>query len=175
MAQFIESPVEPVQPDTQWLVWKRDIPLNTTMTTFGAKAAYLVKVADAAPDFTLQLTGRPQPPGYAWSSEGLNFFGFPMETPDDVDDRNFERFLSFSSELGAGPDIFSYEGGASLVKPRPGHCAALQGSFPRPRLLDPELAVHRLLRPAARHHQELRPQFRRHRDCPDDGDSERHG
>ncbi len=117
MAQFIESPVEPVQPDTQWLVWKRDIPLNTTMTTFGAKAAYLVKVADAAPDFTLQLTGRPQPPGYAWSSEGLNFFGFPMETPDDVDDRNFERFLSFSSELGAGPDIFSYEGGPLSSNP----------------------------------------------------------
>jgi hypothetical protein len=101
----------PVQPDTQWFVYERGFPANTTMTTFVANAAYLVRVADGATDFTLQITGKPVPPNVSWSSSGLNFFGFPMQTPDNVADRNFEAFLAASSSLSVGADIFRYVGG----------------------------------------------------------------
>ncbi len=115
--QFTTSPSVPVQADTQWLVWKRGFPIDTTMTLFGANAAYLVKVADGASNFTLQLTGKPVPPNYRWASSGLNFFGFPMRTPDSVAERNFETFLSHSNELTAGPDIFKYVGGPITNNP----------------------------------------------------------
>ncbi len=110
-AQFTQSPAQPVQPDTQWLVWRRGFPADSTLAILGANSAYLVKVADAVQDFTLSLTGRPVPPRYAWSSTGMNFFGFPMKTPDSTADRNFERFLGFSGTISAGPDIFFYNGG----------------------------------------------------------------
>lgn len=101
----------PVQPDTQWFVYERGFPANTTMNTFAANAAYLVRVADGAADFTLQITGKPVPPNVSWSSSGLNFFGFPMQTPDSVANRNFEAFLASSSSLSVGADIFRYVGG----------------------------------------------------------------
>lgn len=115
--QFTQSPAVPVQPDTQWLVWKNGFPAQSTMTHFAANAAYLVKVADGTPDFTLQLRGKPAPPRYNWASSGLNFFGFPMETPDNVAQRNFETFLSYSAELSAGPGLFKYVGGSIVGNP----------------------------------------------------------
>lgn len=115
--QFTQSPAQPVQPDTQWLVWKNGFPTQSTMNKFGANAAYLIKVADGTPDFTLQLTGKPVPPRYRWASSGLNFLGFPMQTPDSVPARNFETFLSYSAELSAGPDLFKYVGGPIVNNP----------------------------------------------------------
>ncbi len=101
----------PIQPDTQWFVYERGVPANTTITTFSANAAYLVRVADGAADITLQITGKPVPPNVSWSSSGLNFFGFPMQTPDNVSARNFEAFLAASDSLSVGTDIFRYVGG----------------------------------------------------------------
>jgi hypothetical protein len=115
--QFTTSPAAPVQPDTQWLVWKRGFPLDSTMTSVSARAACLVKVANGTPDFAMQLTGRPVPPSYEWASSGLNFFGFPMKTPNDPGAQNFETFLSYSSVLSAGPDIFKYVGGPITSNP----------------------------------------------------------
>ena len=106
------NPDNPVQPDSQWFVYKRGFPANTTMTTFTANAAYLIRVADGvSSSFTLQITGRPIPPSLSWNGSGLNFFGFPLKTPLSTTDRNFERFLSLSDTLSTGADIFRYNGG----------------------------------------------------------------
>ncbi|MCF7730266.1 MAG: hypothetical protein K9N23_01200 [Akkermansiaceae bacterium] len=115
--QFTESPALPVQSDTQWLVWKNGFPTQSTMTRLGGNAAYLVKVANGTADFSWQLTGKPVPPRYGWAGSGLNFFGFPMRPPDSVADRNFETFLSLSTVLAAGPDIFKYVGGPIANNP----------------------------------------------------------
>ncbi|MDG2124837.1 MAG: hypothetical protein P8J87_14125 [Verrucomicrobiales bacterium] len=110
--QFTDSPSAPIQPDTQWFVWKNGIPLESTMTEFTPNAAYLIKVAEGSPDFTLELVGSPVPPVYRWKSSGVNLLGFPMQTPVDPTTRNFESFLSYSADISAGPDIFKYDGGA---------------------------------------------------------------
>lgn len=110
-AVFTQSPAQPVQGDVQWFVWKRGFPTDTTMTRLSGNSAYLVKLADSATATTIQLTGIPVPPKYEWSRSGVNFFGFPMQTPPSASDHNFERLLSFSNELSAGPDIFHYDGG----------------------------------------------------------------
>ncbi len=115
--QFTQSPATPVQSDNQWLIWKRGKPTESTISNFVANGTYLIKVADTSPDITLNLTGKPTPPNYSWSSSGLNFFGFPMQTPDSVTDRNFERFLSFSNTLSTAADIFFYDGGALESNP----------------------------------------------------------
>lgn len=115
--QFTESPAVPVQPDTQWLVWKRGFPAQSTMTTLSPNAACLVKVADGTANFNHLVTGKAVPPHYSWKSSGLNFFGFPMQTPDSTALRNFETFLSHISALSAGPDIFKYDGGPITSNP----------------------------------------------------------
>ncbi len=110
---FTQSPVAPVQPDTQWLVWKRGFPVDSTMSSLSPNAAYLVKVADGTATFTHAVKGVPAPPRYAWKSSGLNFFGFPSALPET----NFETFLSYSSALAAGPDILKYDGGPITANP----------------------------------------------------------
>jgi hypothetical protein len=115
--QFTQAPPaneeNPIQPDTQWLRWRRGFPIDTTMTALAPNAAYLVKVADGTADFTHSLTGKPVPPRYSWKSSGLNFFGFPSKTPET----NFETFFSHSTALSAGPDIFKYNGGPITSNP----------------------------------------------------------
>ena len=118
-SRFIQTPALPVQPDTQWLVWRNGFPTQSTMTRFGANAAYLVKVADGSGGLELTLPGRPVPPRYRWASSGLNFFGFPVQEPEDVGVRNFESFLGFSDEVAAGTGIFKYVGGLLGDNPVP--------------------------------------------------------
>lgn len=109
--QFTTSPVAPVSIDTQWLVWKRGLPAETTMSHLVANGAYLVKVADSTPNLNLTLKGRPVPPDYPLSSSGLNFIGFPAQEPESVTARNFTTFLSFNQDFDSAPDVFSYRGG----------------------------------------------------------------
>ena len=70
-----------------------------------------------ASNTSLSIKGRPVPPQYSWASSGLNFFGFPVETPDNVGTRNFEAFINYSVDLEAGPDIFKYDGGPITSNP----------------------------------------------------------
>ena len=111
-ATFTDSPAGPVAGDSQWHVWRRGFPADTTLGSLTANAAYLVKLKDTVTGpYTLTLKGRPQPPRYQWKSNGLNFLGFPMQPTLALPDRSLERLLSFSTALNNNPATFFYDGG----------------------------------------------------------------
>ncbi|EDY80836.1 hypothetical protein VDG1235_453 [Verrucomicrobiia bacterium DG1235] len=114
-SRFTASPIAPDQPDSQWKVWKRGLPSETTLSLLTANAAYLVRVADGAPDMTLPLKGKPVAPRYQWKSSGVNFVGFPMLASEDT---SFTEFLSYSSVLKQAPPVFYYNGGDLASNPR---------------------------------------------------------
>jgi len=118
--QFTDSPAAPVQADSQWKVWKRGVPAQTTLGNLTANAAYLVKVATGTANYALALTGRPEPPRYLWKSSGVNFLGFPIaETaPSPATQRSFTEFFKHNPVLNQNPPVFYYNGGDIAVNPR---------------------------------------------------------
>lgn len=109
--QFTQAPSAPINSDSSWTVWRRGDPDNSTLGTLTGNSAYLVNVATDTSTLTLSLTGRPLVPNYSFTSSGLNFIGFPMQSPDSTSLRNFETFFSFSEMLKTGPSVFYYNGG----------------------------------------------------------------
>jgi hypothetical protein len=117
--QFIDSPNMPIAPDAQWAVWRRGDVVNSTFGRLTGNASYLVRVEDGAPAFTVELIGKPLVPEYSFSSSGVNFIGFPAQSPDSSTDRNIERYFSMSDVLKSNPSVFAYRGGAmSSVNPK---------------------------------------------------------
>ncbi len=109
-SRFTGSGAVPSASDS-WLVWRRGRPTETTFSRFAANAACLVRVADGTPSFQLGLLGRPVPPRMAAQSTGVNFVGFPVQTPASGGLRNVERFFTFDAALTATPELFAYYGG----------------------------------------------------------------
>lgn len=103
-AQFIDSPQEPLDSGSQWRSWKRASGGSSLLQRLTANIACLVYTTT---DYTWELKGRPVLPTYQWSSEGLNFFGFPTVA---VNPPSFENFLADAPPLLQG-EIFRYPGG----------------------------------------------------------------
>lgn len=113
--QFVSEPATPVQANPAWSVWKRGLPLQTTLTAFTPNAAYLVKVKDGVTDVTITFRGRPVPPDYPWSTSGVNLVGFGTPTTAPL----FSSFLSYGAAFATEPTILGYVGGAlSSVAPK---------------------------------------------------------
>jgi hypothetical protein len=77
--QFINDPQEPVDGGSQWLVWKRGLPTETTLANLMGNGAYLIQVTGAAP-VNLTLRGKPVPPRYQWTTTGVNILGYSSPT-----------------------------------------------------------------------------------------------
>ncbi len=113
--QFVSEPATPVQANPAWSVWKRGLPLETTLTAFTPNAAYLVKVKDGVANVNITFRGRPVPPNYPWSTSGVNLVGFATPTTAPV----FSSFLSYGAAFATEPTILGYVGGAlSSVAPK---------------------------------------------------------
>lgn len=106
--QFVTNPSTPVQGSASWSVWKRGLPLQSTLFGFTSNAAYLVKVRDGAADVSFTLKGRPARPDYPWTTTGVNLVGFPTGTTAPT----FTNFLQYNSAFATEPTILSYVGGA---------------------------------------------------------------
>ena len=109
---FTASPTAPAQADSQWKVWKRGIPVESTLSSLTPNAAYIVRVNAAT---TLQLKGQPVAPSYNWKSSGVNFVGFPTVGSSAP---TFTNFLSNSEILSQAPPVFYYDGGPITQNPR---------------------------------------------------------
>lgn len=113
-SSFTASPAAPLQADSQWKVWKRGIPTETTLSLLTAHSAYLVRVANSVPNFTLALKGKPVAPSYSWKSSGVNFVGFPTVPSAPP---SFTNFFALSDILSQSPPVFYYNGGNLVVNP----------------------------------------------------------
>lgn len=101
--QFVQSPQQPVDTGSQWSSWRR-AGGPATLDRLTANTAYLVY---STADYVWELKGEPVLPAYAWSTSGLNFFGFPT-VPAGAP--SFEDFLAEVPSLQFS-EIFQYPGG----------------------------------------------------------------
>ena len=106
--QFVTDPNTPVQGDPNWAVWKRGLPLQSTLFQFTANAAYLVKVKTGAATVAVTLKGRPVQPTYPWTTTGVNLVGFPTVAVPPT----FGQLFANSAALASGPTVLKYVGGA---------------------------------------------------------------
>lgn len=109
LAQFVQTPQEPVNGGTQWRVWRRTDAANSVLQGLVPNGAYLVRVRSDIPNFTWTVKGKAVVPRYLWASSGLNFLGFPTapSTPP-----TFEDFLAQApTEFQQTAEIYRYPGG----------------------------------------------------------------
>ena len=113
--QFITSPQEPTDGGSQWLVWKRGIPSESTLVSLIGNAAYLVYNASVG-DVNWSLKGKPVPPRQIWTTSGVNFIGYSSPS---VSPPNFENFLlKGGSALLTDLEHYQYIGGPLENNPR---------------------------------------------------------
>lgn len=74
--RFINNPQSPATVNNDWSSWNRNPGLTGGLQSLGANAAYLVRNNSGA-SYTWNVVGRPVPPSYTWTSQGVNFIGFP--------------------------------------------------------------------------------------------------
>lgn len=118
MAQFVESPQQPVESGSQWVSWRRSDGGLSELSRLTANFAYLVYVTE---DYVWELKGKPVIPAYRWATSGLNFVGFPTVA---VDPPGFEDFLAEAPMMQLA-EIFRYIGG-EFGPSNPGRLFALR-------------------------------------------------
>lgn len=109
LAQFVQTPQEPVAGGSQWRAWKRTEAGSSALQNLIPNAAYLVRVRSDIPAFTWNLKGKAVAARQVWTSSGLNFVGFPTVTGTPP---TFEDFLAQAPpEFQQTAEIFRYPGG----------------------------------------------------------------
>lgn len=113
--QYVTTPENPIKPDAEWAVWRRNDAESSTLDRLTGNAGYLVFVDDADP-VSLSLTGRPLLPTYnGQQKSGLIFSGFPIDPAASPLQRHLDRFLSFDRVLKSLPEglpgVYFYNGG----------------------------------------------------------------
>lgn len=104
--QYTDSASAPIQPDVEWIVWRRGAATNALHRLSG-NAAYLIHYVGASVA-TFSLTGRPLLPNYAWTPTGLNFVGYPVP---GAASSTFTNFFGYSAALKTGTTVNYYIGG----------------------------------------------------------------
>ncbi len=74
--RFINNPQQPAVANNDWSAWNRNPNLTGTLQSLTANSAYLVRNGSGA-NYTWNLVGKPVPPSYSWTAQGVNFIGFP--------------------------------------------------------------------------------------------------
>ena len=124
--QFVDSPAQPIAPNSQWLQWDRAA-AGDTLIRLSGNAAYLVRNTNSV-NFTWTVTGRPLAPTYDWTTTGLNFVGFP--TPTNAPPL-WDTFLAPVPALGQSLELYRYPGGeANTAPPSPQRHIALLTTGP---------------------------------------------
>lgn len=106
---------DPVPVSLQWEKWSKDPTEKTTFSEMLPNVAYLIEV-NGTENITWNVTGKPEPPDYAWSSDGTNLIGFPLRTEGPASNRMANRIFEFDSVLldtGTTPSFY-YNGGPML-------------------------------------------------------------
>jgi hypothetical protein len=109
--QFTQSPLIPAPGTPEWSVWKRGLPLESTLTQLTGQTSYLVKCSGtAATTITVPLKQSPLPPSANWVRSGANLMGFPSRFNGNYPSFT-SYFATFPIATAANTKIFKYVGG----------------------------------------------------------------
>lgn len=106
---------DPVPVSLQWEKWSKDPTEKTTFSEMLPNVAYLIELGGTE-NVTWNVTGKPEPPDYSWSSDGTNLIGFPLRTDGPIASRRVNRVFELDSVLldaGTTPSFY-YNGGPML-------------------------------------------------------------
>ena len=104
--QFIDDPQLPTGTGAQWVSWKRPLGPTSDLQRLVPNAAFLVNNTNNV-DFVWSVKGKPVVPVNDWTSEGINFIGFP--TPE-ANPPAFANFFNPAPNLLAA-EVYHYPGG----------------------------------------------------------------
>ncbi len=106
--QFTSAPSLPLPGTPEWTRWARGDADTMRLT---GQTAYLIKCADAAPQFTVTIKQSPVPPAGDWVRAGANFMGFPT-FKNGADYPAFtDYFATFPAAIASNAKIYRYIGG----------------------------------------------------------------
>ncbi len=110
--QFTESPLIPSAGTSEWSVWRRGFPAESTFSELTGQRAYLVKsTGTAATTYTVAIKQFPFVPRAAWVRNGANLMGFPTAGSGASSPTIASYFATFPAAIAANTKIFKYNGG----------------------------------------------------------------
>lgn len=111
--RFINNPQLPAVVNNDWAAWNRNPALTGTLAELTANNAYLVRNSGAA-NYIWNIVGRPVPPRYSWTAQGVNFIGLP--TPP-VNPPVLDTFFSPVPAFQSQAEFFHYPGNEAAGAP----------------------------------------------------------
>lgn len=110
--QFTDSPLLPVEGATEWSVWKRGVPAESTFTQLTGGTAYLVKSNGTTDNtYSVNIKQTPLLRDSSWVRNGANLLGFPTKKTLTVYPTFSKYFTTFPAAIAANSKIFKYVGG----------------------------------------------------------------
>ncbi len=117
LAQYIDSPLSPLNGTSQWITWLRSSPgVPSTLLNLSPNAAYLIH-STATNNYTWRIKGKPAPPSYIWDISGLNLIGFATPSTNPP---KFMNYLAPAKSINGITELYQYSGGNLDIYNNPG-------------------------------------------------------
>ena len=110
--QFSQSPLIPSAGTPEWSVWKRGLPLESSLSQLFGQSAYLVRCAGNATDsYSVSLKQSLRMPASSWVRNGANLLGFPSFRNGSTYPTFASYFATFPAAIASNAKVYKYVGG----------------------------------------------------------------
>lgn len=111
-SQFTKSPLIPSAGTPEWSVWKRGLPLESSLSKLFGQSAYLVRCSGNATDsYSVSLKQSLRMPTSSWVRNGANLLGFPAFKNGSSLPTFANYFATFPAAIASNAKIYKYVGG----------------------------------------------------------------
>jgi hypothetical protein len=110
--QFAQSPLIPSAGTPDWSVWKRGLPLESSLSQLFGQSAYLVRCSgNATNSYSVSLKQSLRMPASSWVRNGANLLGFPSFKNGSTFPTFASYFATFPAAIASNAKVFKYVGG----------------------------------------------------------------
>ena len=110
--QFARSPLIPSAGTPEWSVWKRGLPLESSLSQLFGQSAYLVRCSgNATNSYSVSLKQSLRMPASSWVRNGANLLGFPSFKNGSTFPTFSSYFATFPAAIASNAKVFKYVGG----------------------------------------------------------------
>lgn len=110
--QFSQSPLIPSAGTPEWGVWRRGLPLESSLSQLFGQSAYLVRCAgNATNSYSVSLKQSLRMPASSWVRNGANLLGFPSFRNGSTYPTFASYFATFPAAIASNAKVYKYVGG----------------------------------------------------------------
>ena len=110
--QFAQSPLIPSAGTPEWSVWKRGLPLESSLSQLFGQSAYLVRCAgNSTNSYSVSLKQSLRMPESSWVRNGANLLGFPSYKNGSTYPTFASYFATFPAAIASNAKVYKYVGG----------------------------------------------------------------